>query len=99
MDSLKLLWENFESKNIPSRYKLAVIGDVNLTLLESDLISGILTVIQTEGRIGTRIKNQLSSSIEKVSIISDKLEDNAKNFFLELKTVAIAAQAEIKPLH
>ena len=81
-------WAKHEETPFPLGHRTKPVGNSNLTMLESETASNIMTFIQTEGRLVGRRKAELQNQIETLVEAVEDLNGEAKLYFEGLKEIS-----------
>lgn len=95
INDLKSKWEEFERKDFPASIRGKTIVGTDLVMLHSDAASAIITTFQTQGQVSTRIRNQLSNSIDRLKLVTRELQEPEKQYFQNLLDLAEGARKSL----
>ena len=89
----------FEAQAFPPGVRNTKIQGKTITLLQSELLGAIHSVVATEGRVGTRIRNELEKNLEYLEDEIHSFEGAAQSYFSELAQLCKEAQNHLRALH
>lgn len=87
MEEFKKLVNEHDQSTFPVECYGKSINDTSLTVLNSEITSRLLTLVETEGQLSSRSKKELLIYQIQLQEILPELNGNAKNYFENLLNV------------
>ncbi|MEZ4753952.1 MAG: hypothetical protein R3A13_06520 [Bdellovibrionota bacterium] len=87
VEEISKLWSAHEAKSFPEGHRTKVIGKANLTMIESDAASNIITFIHSGGNLVGRRQTELKNNIKILDESLKELSGEAKIYFTSLKQI------------
>ena len=85
--------KKIEQTRFPEGLRSLKFSGKSLAVLESELLGGCYSIIATNGRTATRLRNLLDENLEILAAALLELEGSGAAYFTEIQTVAQHARS------
>ena len=89
MNELQQLWEKHSKRNFPAGHRGKKINDIDLTVMDSDLSTCVLTFINTGGTLGPRLRLVREKGLEDLEVVVAGLEGEGRAYFEEVQEMLV----------
>ena len=82
-----------EKKPFPEGIRSKQFSGKSITVLQSEILSGVQSIVVTDGRMATRLRILLDKNLEILAAAIQELDAGAVEYFKDIQAVAIEARA------
>jgi hypothetical protein len=89
---------DFERRSFPMGIRSIQIESKNVSILQSEVLGAMHTILEMDGQLGTRVKADFERNIQLLTVAINQLEAEAAAYFTDLLAIARMGEVVVRPL-